>query len=66
MSVNDIVTLGAKPLFFLDYYATSKLDVDLAEKVLALTFCFLTETKYFCPAHTYLLGLLLNLLISTV
>ncbi|PWZ06224.1 Phosphoribosylformylglycinamidine cyclo-ligase, chloroplastic [Zea mays] len=34
MSVNDIVTLGAKPLFFLDYYATSKLDVDLAEKVI--------------------------------
>ncbi|WVZ96863.1 hypothetical protein U9M48_042446 [Paspalum notatum var. saurae] len=34
MSVNDIVTSGAKPLFFLDYYATSKLDVDLAEKVI--------------------------------
>ncbi|KAJ6848184.1 putative phosphoribosylformylglycinamidine cyclo-ligase, chloroplastic [Iris pallida] len=34
MSVNDIVTSGAKPLFFLDYYATSHLDVDLAEKVI--------------------------------
>ncbi|TVU17094.1 hypothetical protein EJB05_33108 [Eragrostis curvula] len=34
MSVNDIVTSGAKPLFFLDYFATSKLDVDLAEKVI--------------------------------
>ncbi|KAL9385074.1 hypothetical protein Peur_022084 [Populus x canadensis] len=32
MSVNDIVTSGAKPLFFLDYYATSRLNVDLAEK----------------------------------
>ncbi|GAB4841745.1 Phosphoribosylformylglycinamidine cyclo-ligase, chloroplastic [Ancistrocladus abbreviatus] len=32
MSVNDIVTLGAKPLFFLDYFATSHLDVDLAER----------------------------------
>src|SRR6056297_2858506 len=27
MSVNDLITLGAKPLFFLDYLATSKLDV---------------------------------------
>ncbi|XP_078168291.1 phosphoribosylformylglycinamidine cyclo-ligase, chloroplast / phosphoribosyl-aminoimidazole synthetase / AIR synthase (PUR5) [Carex rostrata] len=34
MSVNDIITSGAKPLFFLDYFATSKLDVDLAEKVI--------------------------------
>ncbi|KAE8779391.1 phosphoribosylformylglycinamidine cyclo-ligase, chloroplastic/mitochondrial-like [Hordeum vulgare] len=34
MSVDDIVTSDAKPLFFLDYYATSKLDVDLAEKVI--------------------------------
>lgn len=33
MSVNDIITSGAKPLFFLDYFATSRLDVDLAEKV---------------------------------
>ncbi|KMZ76430.1 Phosphoribosylformylglycinamidine cyclo-ligase [Zostera marina] len=34
MSVNDIITSGAKPLFFLDYFATSSLDVDLAEKVI--------------------------------
>lgn len=34
MSVNDIITSGAKPLFFLDYYATGKLDVDAAEQVM--------------------------------
>jgi phosphoribosylformylglycinamidine cyclo-ligase len=33
MCVNDLVTVGARPLFFLDYYATSKLDVDQAEAV---------------------------------
>jgi len=35
MSVNDIITLGARPLFFLDYFATSRLDVDQAEAVVA-------------------------------
>ncbi len=35
MSVNDVLTCGAEPLFFLDYLATSQLDVDQAEQVVA-------------------------------
>ncbi len=35
MCVNDVITCGARPLFFLDYFATGKLDVAVAEKVVS-------------------------------
>lgn len=34
MCVNDVVTVGARPLFFLDYFATGKLDVAVGEAVI--------------------------------
>lgn len=35
MCVNDVVVQGAEPLFFLDYFATGKLDVSICERVVA-------------------------------
>lgn len=33
MSVNDLIVQGAEPLYFLDYYACSKLDVSIGAQV---------------------------------
>jgi phosphoribosylformylglycinamidine cyclo-ligase len=34
MCVNDVITCGARPLFFLDYFGTGKLDVSVGEQVI--------------------------------
>jgi len=34
MCVNDVITTGARPLFFLDYFVTGKLDIAIGERVI--------------------------------
>ena len=35
MCANDVVVQGAEPLYFLDYFATGKLDIDVGERLVA-------------------------------
>ena len=35
MCINDIICQGAKPLFFLDYYAMNKLDLDIGKNIIS-------------------------------
>lgn len=35
MSVNDILTMGAEPLVFLDYFATSKIDISVGKQIVS-------------------------------
>ena len=35
MSVNDVIAQGGRPLLFLDYFATARLDIDIAKEVIS-------------------------------
>lgn len=50
MCVNDLICCGAEPLFFLDYYATGKLDGTVAKEVIR------SITKALTPIHCTLIG----------
>ncbi len=50
MCINDMICCGAKPLFFLDYFATGQLDLEQAK-------AFLTGVREACMAcHCLLIG----------
>ena len=60
MCVNDVLVVGAEAFLFLDYYATGRLDVDVAERVIngiahgcSLAGCALAGAKPLrCPGFT--------------
>ena len=47
MCINDLIVQGAKPLFFLDYIAVGKLNLDKAKKILKGIFkgCKISDCK---------------------
>ena len=42
MCVNDVITCGAKPLYFLDYVSTQKIDANVADIMVAVSYTHLT------------------------